>query len=120
MEELLDSIQVPTGILHGDKYCSHDSHLFEIEQYFQLLLDVVVIADSHLPRKPTHGKKGKGFWSNALTQFKNDSILCYDNWNRGGRPSSGPLFERKRDCHYLYKKELRRQRRLHAGRKSGN
>ena len=33
--ELLDSIHIPTGILHDGKYCSHlseiESHLSEIE-----------------------------------------------------------------------------------------
>ena len=66
MESLLDSIQVPSGIVHGDKYCSIGHHLFEIEQYFESILDVLLIADSYLPRKPP-GKKGKGFWSDSLT-----------------------------------------------------
>ena len=118
MEELLDSVIIPTGLLHGDKYCSHESHLVEIEQYFQSILEVIAICDSHLPRKPTHGKKGKGFWSNSLTQLKLDSISSYDNWNRAGRPSSGPLFDRKKACHYQYKAELRRQRGLYATGKS--
>ena len=31
MEELLDSLQVPTNILHGDKYCSHAPHIFNVK-----------------------------------------------------------------------------------------
>ena len=34
MEELLDSIHIPTGILHGDKYFFNESHLVETEHYF--------------------------------------------------------------------------------------
>ena len=38
MESLLDSIQVPPGMVHGDKYCSNGHHLFEIEQYFEYVV----------------------------------------------------------------------------------
>ena len=74
MEELLDSIHVPSEILHGDKYCSHNSHFLLIEQYFRSVLEVLVICDAQLPRKSTFGKKGKGFWSDSLTKLKNDSF----------------------------------------------
>ena len=51
MADLLDGLQVPSGILHGNNLCSCDSHLVAIEHYFQSLVDVVAIADSFLPRK---------------------------------------------------------------------
>ena len=35
-----------------------------------------------------------------------------------GRPSSGPLFERRKSAYYLYKAELRRQRRMFAAEKN--
>ena len=117
MEALLDSIQVPSGIVHGDQYCCNDQHLFEIEQYFESILNVLMIADSYLPRKPP-GKKGKGFWSDSLTRLKNDSIESYDRWCMGGKPTSGVLNDRRKSCHYEYKSELRRQRRLYAAQQS--
>ena len=118
MADLLDKLQVPTGILHGDKLCSCDSHLVAVEHYFQSLVDVVAIADSFLPRKTPKGKGGKDFWSDSLTRMKTDSCDSYRDWQLAGRPSSGPIFERKKSCHYSYKAELRWQQRLCASRKS--
>ena len=81
-------------------------------------MSVLVVADSFLPRKSSLGKRGKNFWSDRLTQLKEESVVAYDEWERDGRPSSGPSFERKKSCHYLYKSELRRQRRLVAAERS--
>ena len=119
MESLLDSIQVPSGIVHGDKYCSNGHHLFEIEQYFESILDILLIADLYLPRKPP-GKKGKGFWTDSLTRLKSDSVTSFNRWCTGGKPVSSVLHERKKSCHDEFKSELRRQRRLYAAQQSDN
>ena len=118
MEALLDTIVIPTGIVHGDKYCSCDDHIFQIEQYFQSIITVLEIADSLLPRKSSHGKKGKDFWTSTLTQLKSESVEAYNAWSSNGHPTSGPFFERKKSSHYIYKAELRKQRRALAAEKS--
>ena len=101
MEDLLDSIHVPSHLFHGDLLCGSAAHMLEIENYFQSLLEVVVIADSHIPRNPNSGKSGKGFWSDKLTQLKKDSVIAYEKWRGAGRPSSGSLFECKKRNHCL-------------------
>ena len=118
MEELLDSIHIPSVALHGDRQCSDLSHHSTLEHYFQNLVDIIAIADSVLPRKSPHGKRGKGFWTESLTRFKNDSINSHRQWEQAGRPSSGPSFESKKSSHFIYKAELRRQQRLSAAEKN--
>ena len=118
MDTALDNLQVPSGILHGDKSCTCPSHKVDLEKYYQMLVDTVIIADSFLPRKSPKGKGGKDFWSDSLTQMKSDSISSYNEWQSAGRPSSGPFFEKRKSCHYLYKTELRRQRRQCASENS--
>ena len=118
MEALLDSIQIPADIIHGNTYCSCTNHLFHIEQYFESLITVLEIADSHLPRKSPHGKRGKDFWTDNLTQLKSNSVEAYNAWSSEGHPTSGSSFEQKKSCHYIYKVELRRQRRKLAATKS--
>ena len=118
MDELLDSLQVPHFTLHGDKCCFDSSHCTALEQYFQSLVDIIAIAESHLPQKIPQGKGGQGFWTDSLTQLKSDSVASHREWQSAGRPSSGPLFERKKSNYYKYKAELRRQRRIHAAEKS--
>ena len=118
MESLLDSIQVPAGMIHGDKLCFCSDHVYQIENYFQSIMSVLVVADSLLPRKSPRGKRGNDFWTERLTQLKGDSVKAYDDWVSNGRPSSGPLFECKKTCHYVFKAELRKQRRCSAAEKS--
>ena len=118
MDSLLDSLHVPSDIIHGNVYCSCEHHLFQIETYFNSLLSALETCDSILPRKSTHGKKGKVFWTENLSQLKRDSVLAYDKWQLEGRPTSGPSFDHKKHCHYTYKAELRRQQRISAAEKS--
>ena len=111
MDGLLDNVQIRPDVLHGDKLCSCSTHHSVIESYFQAIVDAVETSDSVLPRKSPKGKGGRDFWTESLSQFKNDSIDSCNEWQLAGRPSSGPIFERKKSHHYLYKAELRRQRR---------
>ena len=50
--------------------------------------------------------------------MKQESISAYDTWLTDGRPSSGPSFDAKKDCHYQYKSELRKRRRILAAERS--
>ena len=118
MEILLDSIDVPKGIVHGDKCCSCEHHIAQIRGYYQSVISVIELADKLLPRKSSSGKKGKDFWTESLSQLKSNSVDAFNTWSHDGRPSSGPSFERKKSCHYVYKAELRRQRRNFAAEKS--
>ena len=118
MDELLDSIIVPSVTLHGDRQCSNHSHHSSIEHYFQSIVDIIAIADSVLPRKSPHGKRGKGFWSESLSRFKLESVNSHRDWEQAGRPPSGPTYERKKSSHYIYKAELRRQKRQDAAEKN--
>ena len=118
MESLLNSILIPPNLIHGNKYRSCGHHLFQIEEYYQSLISVLDKCDALLPRKSPNGNKGKDFWTDCLTQLKRESIEAFEAWSFNGRPSSGAVFERKKQCHYRYKAELRRQRRLTAVKKS--
>ena len=117
MEALLDSIDIPKGIVHGDRCCSCDLHVSQIGDYYRSVISVLELADSLLPRKSSYGKNGKDFWTRSLSNLKNNSVDAYNAWSRDGRPSSGQSFEHKKSCHYVYKAELRRQRRLFASEK---
>ena len=69
MDELLGIIHVPTDILHGDRLCSCTSHCHSIEQYFQSLLDVIILAESFLPKKTPRGKGGRDYWNDVLSDL---------------------------------------------------
>ena len=53
-----------------------------------------------------------------MSRLKRESIEAYDKWTEDGRPMSGPSFELKKACHYVYKAELRRRRRVIAAERS--
>ena len=105
--------------MHGNRHCSDFSHCSVLEHYFQQILDIIAITDSFLPQKSPRGKRGKDFWTPYLTQLKDDSVTCSSDWVAKSRPLSGPTFERKKSIHFLYKAEIRRQKRLRAAVKSG-
>ena len=118
MEEMLDSLVIPSDIVHGNKLCFCDQHIHQINSYYHSLISVLEVADSLLPRKSPHGKRGKDFWTETLSQLKRESVEAYDKWTNDGRPSSGPSYEHKKDVHYRYKAELRRRRRMMAAERS--
>ena len=118
MDEMLDSLIIPSDVVHGNELCFCEQHVFNITRYYHSLLSILEVADSFLPRKSPHGKRGKDFWTEELTSLKRDSVEAYDIWSRDGRPTSGPSFERKKHCHYKYKAELRRRRRVIAAERS--
>ena len=108
MKECLDDISIP-DILHGPHLCNDPSHLIDIERYYQGIIDCIKTADQQLPRcKPT---TRKFYWNTELSSLKNDSIAAHDLWKLNGCPSSGPIYDTKKNAHYRYKLFLRRCKR---------
>ena len=105
MDNCLQSVKIP-DILHGCKSCNDPVHLINIEQYYNDLVHCIKVADLQLPRsKP---KSGKSYWNDELSVLKNDSIVAFDLWKISNCPSSGPLYEAKKNARYRYKLCLRR------------
>ena len=46
MGELLDSLVIPENIIHGDRLCFCENHVFGINRYYCELLSVLEVADS--------------------------------------------------------------------------
>ena len=70
----------------------------------------VVAAESVLPK--TDPNIQRSFWCDELDDLKKDSIECTNNWKSLGCPRDGPIFECRKKCHYAYKLELRREKKL--------
>ena len=105
MEQGLNNCVVP-NILHGSHSCNDTSHISEIEQYYNDIINCIKVADQQLPRfTPT---TRKCYWNENLSKLKNDSIVAHDFWKLNGCPKSGPIFEAKKNAHYKYKLYLRR------------
>ena len=105
MEESLDNIHVPY-ILHGDNCCGDAVHICQIEKYHNDIVKSIHTADLQLPRcKPT---TAKGYWNDALSSLKHDSIVAHDYWKLNGSPRTGPIFEAKKDAYYKYKLYLKK------------
>ena len=58
-----------------------------------------------MPRSYSHFQKS--YWDENLTNLKHESIEAYKSWHSHNRPPTGPVFERKKNAHYSYKKALR-------------
>ena len=107
MEQKLRDIHIPFhSILHGHHSCSNTDHLFEIENYYNMVIEAIRIADSTLPRKKCG--KAKHFWSSELSTLKRKSIDACNLWKLSGRPGSGPIHVEKNSANLQYKKALRK------------
>jgi hypothetical protein len=74
MDKSLDDINVPYhSILHGNRVCTANDHIFQLERYCCDIIAAINCADSTLLRRK-HGF-GKSFWSHELTCLKNKSIV---------------------------------------------
>ena len=107
MEQKLREIHIPFhSILHGHHSCSDTDHLFEIEKYYNMVIEAIRVADTTLPRK----KRGhaKHFWSSELTMLKRKSIDACNLWKLSGRPGSGPIHVEKNSAKLQYKNALRK------------
>lgn len=108
MEQYLDKIIVPFDcILHGSYCCFDDTHKFELEKYYDGIMCAIKHADSFLPR--TNVNLRKPYWNATLTDLKEKSVEYDMLWKQNGRPTSGPIFDLRKDSHYKYKIEVRRQ-----------
>ena len=110
METLLKDVNVPlSSLCHGYCLCSNVDHFALIEKYHDDLINVMMKADSYLPRKNPFCTND--FWNEDLTCLKRDSIEASKLWQDVGRPNNGPIYENKRRTHYQYKYALRREKR---------
>ena len=107
MEQKLRNIHVPFhSILHGHHNCSNTDHLFEIEKYYNMVIEAIRDADMTLPRRKCG--KAKHFWSSELSMLKRKSIDACNLWKLSGRPGSGPIHVEKNSTNLQYKKALRK------------
>ena len=108
MERELDCITMP-HIVHGNTTCNELDHIPMIEKYYCDIVNSITIADSILPRScPTIQRD---YWNDELGKLKKASIDASDLWKSSGRPSSGVIFNMKKDTHYRYKLHVRRSQR---------
>ena len=104
MEQGLNNCVVP-NILHGSHSCNDTSHISEIEQYYNDIINCIKVADQQLPRFTPTARKC--YWNENLSKLRNDSIVAHNFWKLNGCPKSGPIFEAKKNAHYKYKLYLR-------------
>ena len=110
MDEKLQSIDIPYDhILHGNCNCNDVNHIFEIETYFNMVVEAIRCADLTLPRKKVG--VAKHYWSDELSSLKNKSIDAFQLWKIHGCPRHGPFFHEKNTAHLNYKRGLRKAKR---------
>jgi len=82
--------------------CKLDLDIF----YGEIVHCLTHAAKTCIPEIPTNALKH--YWSPALEDLKHDSIMVAHNlWTEAGRPSSGDLFQLKKNAKYRYKLAIR-------------
>ena len=110
MSEYLNNISVPLScVVHGNHLCFNDCHKASVERYYEEITTAILKAEQCLPR--VNPSIQRSFWSEELSVLKDESINSTNEWKEAGCPSSGPIYDLKKDCHYRYKKEIRKCKR---------
>ena len=80
-----------------------------MEKYFCDIVDAISSAEKILPKsKP---KIGRDYWSRDLSDLKQASYDAFILWRDVGGPSSGPIFDEKKNSSYRYKCAVRKAKR---------
>ena len=107
LSENLGKISFPlSSINHGSHLCFNDCHKASIEWYYEEIVMAILNAEQSLPH--VNPAIQWSFWSDELSFLKNESVNSTNEWKQAGCPSSGPLYDSKKDCHYRYKKEIQK------------
>ena len=110
MASNLAKITVPMQhLLHGRQCCNSNEHIFIIERYYCDIVAAVAAADACLPK--ARPGVSRGFWNNDLSDLKSASYDAFSLWRDMGKPSSGPVFDIKKNACYQYKLAVRRAKR---------
>ena len=105
----LAKIDVPfNDVLHGNHCCVDDSHKCLLENYYCDIMNAVINAESILPK--TNPNSNRSFWDSELSELKSRSVECTNYWKSHGCPKSGPVYNCRKKCHFLYKSSLRRKK----------
>ena len=106
MTENLNRISCPDyDFAHDSKICCRDDHKILIENYYGDIVSAVLDAEKCLPK--VLPKVQRSFWCNELAVLKQASLDCTERWRLLGCPTSGPVFDCKKDCQLKYKKAIR-------------
>ena len=103
----LAAIDIPfNSLLHGNHCCNSNEHIFCLEKYFCDIVDAIDNADKILPR--SRPGVSRDFWNSDLTDLKAASFDAFTLWRDSGRPSSGPIYELKKNTGSRFKLAVRK------------
>ena len=109
MEIALDHVEIPPSVLHGQCLCDNNLHKYDIELYFNQIVNAIHQADATLPKSVFRALKP--FWSSELSLLKQQSYTHHKNWISGGKPTSGLLHTNYVESRANYRRMLRHEKR---------
>jgi len=103
---LLNNIAHDFPCMQCDFNCSiKDCHV-DVDIYYNEIVHCLMEASRcNIQKIPWSALKH--YSSAALDDLKSDSMFACSVWKCAGRPQSGPIYERKKNAHYLYKLAIR-------------
>ena len=99
----IDFLSMP--ICHGNHICEDDHHKADIELFYDRIVLVILRAESSVPK--TNPAIHRSFWTSELSTLKQASIDCTRYWKSIGSPTTGSIYNCKKDCQFKYKIALR-------------
>ena len=94
----------------GQCHCSNENCLVSLQQEYDLIIHSLKEVDSILPRRNNTGSE-KNWWSNELSDLKQQSIEIQRLWVAEGRPGQGPTHHERLRVRANYKRAIRHAQR---------
>lgn len=108
---LLDTdVIIPEVADCADVKCCDVAHQKQIDIWCEQLVDVCLKADAHLPRVKEKKSK-KPLWKEDVKPYRDDCLWWHNFWIQCGKPTSGVVYESKRESKRQYMYAVRRNRR---------
>ena len=98
--------------------CVDETHLSEIDEWCNDLVDICLEASKCLPSKKLNPKSSKNMpgWSEFVKPHRQESLFWFNLWREAGKPRHGILFdnmmESKKQYHYAVRRCKRREKAL--------
>ena len=109
---LLEKIELPhLALTCAEHACTESSHFTHLAAYYDQIVNSIVESISNLSFVKGRGRKGRPGWNSSVNEHRQNSIQAHHEWVAGGRPQSGPLIEKKRLMHRVYKNAVRQVKR---------
>ena len=103
LDYYLIQFNIPSCVINCNNLFCNDHDNIITEKVDEILDIMTLCAELTIPiKKITNEPKGIPGWNEFVKPYKNKSIFCHELWVSAGKPTSGQLFNDRKNARYKY------------------